>query len=87
MPPLGLARAAARHVVEGLDDVELGALAVGEEHVLVHLTPAHGRGSCGGVEFQSFGRRHAILPVGAAGLGNERVRAIDAGIAVDAERA
>ena len=84
---LRLALVAAFHVFEGLDDVELGALAGGKIHRLVDMAAAHGGLTGRGREGQSFGRRHALLGIGAAGFGRECVRAIDAAVAISADQA
>src|SRR5579883_558518 len=81
----GLAGLAVFHRFEGLDDVELGSLAVGEEHVLVDMLSVHGHLSRGALEGQAIRRRHAFMPVGAASLLHERLGAVDAGKAIDAD--
>src|SRR5450755_1439654 len=63
----GAAGGAALHRLDGLEDLELGALAARQVHVLVDLAAVHRHVRRGGVEREAFRGGGEFLGVGRAG--------------------
>src|SRR5262245_33735781 len=80
-----LAGLAVLDALDRLDDLELGALAARDVHGLVDVLAVHGPRPGGAVEGQTVRGSHDLAGIGALGLLDQSLGAVDAGIAVGAD--
>src|SRR4051812_10221848 len=85
--PSGFAGLAVLHRLEGLEDLELRALASGEEHILVDMLAVHRHAARGAVEAEILRRGHAFAGIAAARFLDQGLGAVHAREAIDADDA